>query len=200
LDDLTTKTGKVRLGTRGFYDPETEVQVRLIAKNTIFADMDTRPFSVNPTAKKIDTALIHIHGGGFIGSTTLSHVTYTCRWANAFENVAVFSVDYRLAPQCRFPAAIDDCWQAYVWIVRHSREVLNLDFKRIVIAGDSAGGSLAYAITVMAIERGFRVPDALMPCYPTSMQSFEAFWPSMLAAVDEPILSCGFTILAWKAY
>ena len=78
--------------------------------------------------------------------------------------------------------------------------MLNLNIKRFILAGDSAGGSLIYAVTLMAIAHKFRVPDALMPVYPTSMQSFEGFWPSMLTSVDESILSAGFTMLAWKAY
>ena len=52
---------------------------------------------------KIDTLVIHFHGGGFIATSSFSHQNYTRIWANSLPNAAVFSVDYRLAPKNRFP-------------------------------------------------------------------------------------------------
>jgi hormone-sensitive lipase len=151
-------------------------------------------------AEKVDTVVIHIHGGGFISMSSHSHQTYTTKWAESLPNTAIFSIDYRLAPESRFPSQIDDCWQAYVWIVNHAKTSLGIDPKRVVLVGDSAGGSLILALTLMAIERGFKVPDAVLPIYPTSIIKVDAFWPSMLAAIDDPILSTNFIMLAMNAY
>ena len=57
------------------------------------------------------------------------------------------------------------------------------------MTGDSAGGNLCIAMTLMAINRKFRVPDGLHPLYPTTICSKEVFWPSMLSALDEKLLS-----------
>lgn len=62
--------------------------------------------------------IIHYHGGGFVAMSSFSHQTYTRKWANHMgEESVIFSVDYRLAPEYPFPAALDDCWTAYLWIV-----------------------------------------------------------------------------------
>ena len=67
-----------------------------------------------------DTLLIHVHGGGFIATTSQSHQAYARVWANNLPNAVVFSIDYRMAPKNKFPDAIDDCWQAYVWIIKNA--------------------------------------------------------------------------------
>jgi len=53
--------------------------------------------------------IIHIHGGGFVAMSSATHQNYTRKWANEL-NVPVFSIDYKLAPQDPFPAAVNDCW------------------------------------------------------------------------------------------
>jgi len=66
--------------------------------------------------------------------------------------------------------------------------------------GDSAGGNLVAAVTLMAIKRGFRVPDALVLCYPALNLSKEIFTPSMLLAVDDPILPYPFLKMCIESY
>ena len=87
-----------------------------------------------------------------------------------------------------------------MWIIKHAKSALGIDFKRVVLVGDSAGGSLILALTLMSIDRGFKVPDAIVPIYPAGIQSYDAFWPSQLAAIDDPILSASFSMLCLKAY
>jgi hormone-sensitive lipase len=86
-------------------------------------------------------------------------------WANETK-VPIFSIDYRLSPQYQFPSALNDCWQVYYWLVKNAESHYGINPKKIIIVGDSAGGNLAAAITVMAITRGFRVPDGLILAYP----------------------------------
>ena len=59
---------------------------------------------------------MHVHGGGFVAMSSSSHQTYTREWANSLE-VPVFSVDYRLSPQSKFPCALNDVWQVYYWLM-----------------------------------------------------------------------------------
>ena len=96
--------------------------------------------------------LIYFHGGGFVLCDLDSHDSCCRRLANGVGAVVV-SVDYRLAPEFPFPAAVDDAWAATEWVARHTGE-LGGDPARLVLAGDSAGGNLAAVVAMMARDRG----------------------------------------------
>jgi epsilon-lactone hydrolase len=82
------------------------------------------------------TVVLYIHGGGFVAGSPDGHRTITARLAR-LGNCKVFSLDYRLAPENRFPAALDDCVAAYQWLLEQ-----NISTKQIAFAGDSVGGGL----------------------------------------------------------
>jgi len=105
-------------------------------------------------------------------------------WANDL-NIPIFSVDYRLAPDNKFPAALNDVWQTYFWLVNNAESHLNIKPEKIILIGDSAGGNLVCALTIMAIKKGFRVPDGLILCYPALSLSKVRFTPSLLLSVDD---------------
>jgi acetyl esterase len=92
------------------------------------------------------------HGGGFVICSVDTHEGLARRLANAIGAVVV-SVEYRLAPECRFPGPAEDCYAATVWAHEHAAE-LGGDPARLMVAGDSAGGNLAAAVTHMARDRG----------------------------------------------
>lgn len=92
--------------------------------------------------------ILYFHGGGWvIGS--LESYDPPCRFFAAGTGCALLAVDYRLAPEHKFPAAVDDAIAAYRWLAANASE-LGLDAGRIVVAGDSAGGTLAAAVTQLA--------------------------------------------------
>ncbi len=94
--------------------------------------------------------MLFIHGGGWIYGDLESHDP-VCRFLAEESGVQVLSVDYRLAPEHRFPAAVEDCNAAYRWLVQHADEV-NADPARLAVGGDSAGGALSASTAVRAAE------------------------------------------------
>jgi hormone-sensitive lipase len=128
-----------------------------------------------------------------------SHQTYTRVWAND-TGIPIFSVDYRLAPASAFPAALNDVWQVYYWIVENAEAFLGIKPEKIILVGDSAGGNLVAAVTLMAIKRNYRVPDGLIMCYPALSLCKELFTPSLLLSVDDPILPYPFLKMCIDSY
>lgn len=109
-----------------------------------------------PSREKLPV-LVYFHGGGFtIGSVATHDVL--CRILSHLGACAVLSVDYRLAPEHKFPTAHDDAWDALQWVARHGH-TLGLDTTRLAVGGDSAGGTLAAACALQA--RAAALPLAL---------------------------------------
>jgi acetyl esterase len=92
--------------------------------------------------------LVYFHGGGWVIGDLDTHDTL-CRELCNQSGCAVISVDYRMGPEHRFPAAVDDCIAATRWVHEHAKE-LNLDAARLAVGGDSAGGNLAAVVSIDA--------------------------------------------------
>jgi acetyl esterase len=97
-------------------------------------------------------AYVYFHGGGWVIGDLETH-DVLCRQLTAASGASVVSVDYRLAPEHKFPAAADDAWAATRWVVAHAGE-LGLDAGRLAVGGDSAGGNLAAVVALMARDAG----------------------------------------------
>jgi acetyl esterase len=97
-------------------------------------------------------ALVYYHGSGFVLFDLDSHDA-ECRALCNHAGASVVSVDYRLAPEHRFPAAVEDAWAALEWTAAHATE-LGVDPARLAVGGDSAGGNLAAVVAQLARERG----------------------------------------------
>ncbi len=113
-------------------------------------------------------ALVYFHGGGWtIGDLDTHDVL--CRQLCAAAGVAVLAVDYRLAPEAHFPAAVDDALAATRWLQREAA-ALQLDGSRIAMGGDSAGGNLAAVVCLLMRDAGDVPPACQILVYPATDQ------------------------------
>lgn len=101
----------------------------------------------------------------------------------------IFSVDYRLSPKYSFPAALNDVWQVYYWLIENAESKLGIIPRKVILVGDSAGGNLAAAITNMAIMRGYKVPDGILLAYPGKDHLSFAYLPYSSEPIKEELYS-----------
>ena len=110
--------------------------------------------------------LVFFHGGGWVIGDLETH-DVLCRQLTAGSGVSVVSVDYRLAPEHKFPAAVDDAWAATRWVVAHAGE-LAVDASRLAVGGDSAGGNLAAVVALLARGKGAPAIAVQVLIYPVT--------------------------------
>jgi acetyl esterase len=119
--------------------------------------------------------VVYFHGGGWTIGSIDGHDP-VCRALANRSGCAVLSVEYRLGPEHRFPAAVEDAWATTVWAAEHAAE-LGADPSRLVVAGDSAGGNLAAVVAIQARDAGSPQIGFQYLIYPaTDMRPRD--WPS----------------------
>ena len=123
-------------------------------------------------------AICFFHGGGWVIGDLDTH-DGPCRVLAARSGAVVMSVDYRLAPEAPYPAAVEDCLAAYAWLSEHAVE-LGVDAGAIALMGDSAGGNLAALVALAARDQGLRAPALQALIYPAtdftmSLNSIDTF-------------------------
>jgi acetyl esterase len=144
-----------RVENRTLPGPSGEIPVRIYA----------------PSEQRGLPALVYFHGGGFVIGGLDTH-DGTCRsLANAI-GCAVVSVDYRLAPEHKFPAAPEDCYAAARWVAEKGGAELGIDGSRLAIGGDSAGGNLTAVVALMARDRGGPSLRHQLLIYPVANHDF----------------------------
>ena len=128
-----------------------------------------------PEQNKLRGACVFFHGGGWAVGDLDTH-DHVCRYLSGHGEIVVVSVDYRLAPEHPFPAALDDCVHAIRW-TNNNADDLNIDPMRIAVAGDSAGGNLAAACCLgLRDDNAVNIKHQLL-IYPAC--DFTASHPSM---------------------
>jgi len=140
----------------GLLRPPRGVKIDRISAGTVPAER------LIPQGAPGDRVLLYFHGGGFIFCSLTTHRALIARLAMAGGTPAV-SVDYRLAPEHPFPAALDDCLEAYRWLLEYG-----ISPRRIIVAGDSAGGNLALVLLLALRQAGDPLPAAAVCLSPAT--------------------------------
>jgi acetyl esterase/lipase len=114
--------------------------------------------------------LVWFHGGGWVIGD-LDSADPTARYLTVGADCVVVSVDYRLAPETKFPGPVDDCYAATIWAA-HNAAQINGDATRIAVGGDSAGGNLAAAVALMGRDRHTLSLAFQLLIYPVAARDF----------------------------
>ena len=141
-------------------------------------------------------ACLYFHGGGWVLNNIDTHDDVVRRLAAASGCVFV-SVDYRLAPEHKYPAAIEDGYAALQWVHEHATE-LNVDSARIAVSGDSAGGNIAAVLCLMTRDRGGPPIEAQVLIYPITDCDFDR--PSYRDNADGYFLTAKQMKWFWNHY
>jgi monoterpene epsilon-lactone hydrolase len=108
---------------------------------------------LTPTTAAAGRVVLYLHGGGYVSGSPATHLAVTARLAHE-AGARLFALDYRLAPEHPYPAALEDAWAAYWWLITEAHVAPS----QIVVAGDSAGGGLTLALLLALRDAGVPLP------------------------------------------
>ncbi|MFC5973604.1 alpha/beta hydrolase [Halomarina salina] len=166
---------EVRGMTVGVFSVEEPTPVGEVVDRTIPGEGGELPIRIYvPEGDGPFPVTMFFHGGGFVSGNLESH-DELCRVLANDTGVAVVAVDYRLAPEDPFPAAVEDAYTATEWVAENADE-FGGDASRLAVAGDSAGGNLAAVVAHMARDRGGPDLRYQLLLYPTVSPHLD--WPS----------------------
>jgi acetyl esterase len=140
-----------------------------------------------PTAREL-AAVVYFHGGGWVVGSLMSHDPL-CRTLAARSGLAVIAVDYRLAPDHPYPAAVEDAWTATEWAAER--------FSPLAVAGDSAGGQLAASVALRARDADLALALQVL-IYPATNYSFDT--QSYRDNTEGPALTAAQMRWFWAQY
>jgi len=161
--------------TRTMFDnmplPRKQIELARIENRKIPGPAGEIPVRIyQPHGAGVKPVLVYLHGGGWvIGS--LDSYDATCRELAEGAGCVVVSVDYRLAPEHRYPAAPEDCHAAVKWVAANAAS-LGADPKRLAVGGDSAGGNLSAVVSQMARDKGGPAIHFQLLIYPVTDADF----------------------------
>lgn len=166
LNELSPE--KARVQSNAYFDLLDIPKTRLahVEDTTLPGPAGSIPVRIYKPKKleKSAPVLLFFHGGGFVIGDIDGYDHPTRRLAKT-GRCAIISVDYRLAPEHKFPAGFEDCWAVYDWVRTHGAQ-WDLDPTRISLCGDSAGGNLAAAVAQKARDVGGQQPNLQVLLYP----------------------------------
>ncbi|MGK2904679.1 MAG: alpha/beta hydrolase [Mycobacterium sp.] len=179
---LTMEGGPAAARERFAALPRRQVHPGLRVQNRTVEGVPVRIYWPE-THEPCPPVVLFFHGGGWVVGD-LDTYDGTAREHAVNVGAVVVSVDYRLAPEHPYPAAVDDVWAVTRWVATHADE-LGADAGRIAVAGDSAGGNLAAVVALLARDAGLQLRLQLL-WYPAT--TWDTSLPSFTENADAPIL------------
>lgn len=149
-----------------------------------------------PSSPRPHPVLVSMHGGGWVRGS-LDSDEFRSHFIAHESGCAVVSVDYRLAPEYRYPTALEDCFAVTEWVAAQGASQ-GFDADRIGVAGDSAGGNLAAAIALMARDRGGPPLQCQILVYPICDHDFDR--PSYIENAEGKLLTRTLMKWFWEQY
>ena len=140
--------------------------------------------------------IVFYHGGGFLLKASRAHYQIA-KWYAEMAKCKVVFTDYRLLPKNKYPVPVEDCYCTYKWILNYA-DTLEINKDKIIVTGDSAGGNLAAAVTLMLWDRIHISPLGAMLIYPVTDRRM--ITESMKKYTDTPVWDAALTKMFWKAY
>ncbi len=176
--------------------PEVPTEVGEVFDRTIRGSQASIPVRIYRPGTGKSGVILYFHGGGWVMGGLDSH-DETCRVLCAGTGQAVVSVDYRLAPETRYPGAAVDCFDAAAWVSANG-DSLGVDAERLAVAGDSAGGNLAAVVAQIARDRGGPAIAFQLLIYPVTDANFDT--GSYLANAEGYLLTRASMQWFWDHY
>lgn len=156
------KTGELR---KRLKEPEWKVPYCFVTK-----DIDMGDFSMKLLSSKenpnINRVILQLHGGGYIGAVRNAYYVFAGLYNEVSEGCSVLTPDYRVAPENPYPAALEDAVASYKWLLEQG-----FFGSQIILAGDSAGGGLAMALTMYLKNNDMPMPGAIVAMSPWTDQT-----------------------------
>lgn len=165
------------------YPPEPDVAVEPVVAGGVRAAWLTAPDA------RADRAVLYFHGGGYVTGSVTTHQAITSRLSGS-AGARVLALDYRLAPEHPFPAAVEDAVSAYRWLLAEGFAP-----SRIALAGDSAGGGLTVAGLIALRDRAIALPAAGVPISPWLDLTGETGWRDADPATDPMVLAAALDLM-----
>jgi len=143
-----------------------------VADQTVAGHIPLRIYTPTKSNEALP-GVLYFHGGGWVLGDIATHDTLCRRLANA-SGCVIISVDYRRAPEHRYPAALEDCYAATCFVAQNAAD-LGVDANLLMVAGDSAGGNLAAAVALKSRQTGTPALEAQLLIYPVIEPRFDGW-------------------------
>lgn len=199
-EELAMLKGMLAAGGPDFTDPATEVRAMFDGMLSTFPVDESLAFAERTIGgvsglwldapKKSDSVLLYVHGGAYLVGTSFGYRGLSGGIAQV-SGAAMFSIDYRLAPEHAYPAAVDDALAAYKGLLSEGFAA-----NQIIIAGDSAGGGLALALLLSIREANLDQPAGSILLSPWTDLTFTGETLASKAEVDNSLSEPGLRVAA----
>ena len=207
--NLKKEEKKYYVSTRLFSSHELKINKKQEDKNNFqlfgfFSKNKNNP-DINKEEFKPKELLIHIHGGGFLDCSTFICENYLRETSNEI-GIPIIGINYGCAPKHPYPEGLNDCFQAYMWIMEHCEQELGFKPEKILLSGDSAGGSFILGLTLLIIAmnefdgKKIKIPDFILALYPCCTLNSRGISLSGCVSLNNIILSLKDTSYMAKVY